>query len=121
MSIEIAEKLGNKELLSICHYNLGTIYAKTEGYESALNYYLKAKKNIIESGNKNFIATIYGTIGTTNLRLGNNKVGNDFIEKSFKIAKEVNCQNIMVINYRNMAEIYSEQGKHKLANESYKA
>jgi tetratricopeptide (TPR) repeat protein len=113
--LSLAQKYGNKEILSDYYLKVGWLYEFTADYDMALDFFkkrLQIKKDLKDkegiSITHNYLGIIYEEMGEYN---------NAIIElkKSLRIAKEINNSELMSHAYNNIGLVYDYQGKNDSA------
>jgi len=87
-AFELAERLGNQQVLTGCYNDLGTISLKSGEHEKALQYYeqglkMALKNNLVGYATNfyNNLATLYGSIGELQKSFETAQKGSEFVRK----------------------------------------
>lgn len=78
--------------------NIGTVYMESEEPELAMEYFLKARDLLDGAESTNVLATVLSNLGSTNISLGKNSEGIQFLEEALELRKAE--KSLAAINYR---------------------
>ena len=122
-AIKTGEKIA-PDFLSTWYGNIGLVYYEQKIYDKALEYHLKALHLDEKEGNKNGIARHYGNIALVYSEMPDSafqKLGHkvserfeftlDYFLKSVAIAKEMDDQERIAIQYGNIGNLYMAKAK----------
>jgi len=114
----LADSINNIALIAKINNQIGNIYYDNTDYKQAYKHYIKAKNKYEILGNEQKLAISYTNLGE--IKRFNNKF-NDAIalyNKSIAINKKYSDSLLLAINYNNLAFVYIEIEKYKLALEN---
>lgn len=111
--ISKVEREGNIELNQSLFNSLGAVNMNLESYDSAVYYFKKAFKN--ESGSYKQNCVALSNTGSAFKEMGRNDSAVYYFNLSNKMAGKNNLLNLMSINYKQLSQIYENNGHYKLA------
>lgn len=114
-SIDLNERLGNKEDIAIAYHNIGFVYFKLKDYENALNFYQKSLdvKNEISSGYD--LDRLLVNMALCYNQLKRYKEAEDFIKRGLQICKN-QCDSVFQMDAElGLGVASSQQGRREEA------
>ncbi|MCA6414265.1 MAG: tetratricopeptide repeat protein, partial [Cytophagales bacterium] len=111
-SIDLNERMGNKEDIAIAYHNIGFVYFKLKDYENALNFYQKSLyvKNEISSGYD--LDRLLVNMALCYNQLKRYKEAEDFIKKGLQICKS-ECDSVFLMDAELGLGVASSQQSRK--------
>ena len=88
----------------------GAAYFYLKDYKNSAKYYENELKILKKSDNTKKIAESEYNIATIYLVSGNKKKARNYYESSLNYAKQINNEDIMMLNYKALYEIYNDSG-----------
>jgi signal transduction histidine kinase/DNA-binding response OmpR family regulator len=117
-AIKLAQSTDDVKALSLNYFQIGQIFLYHKKYEIALTYLLKALE-LSKYKNIDFEAAILNVIGNLYLEQKNDRLALEYTLKSLKISQSINLSIEMSRSYKNLGEIYMQQGKFMEAIKSF--
>lgn len=112
-SLEIREKIGDKNGIAILYNNFGYVYSSDANPAKAIEYFLKCLKINEELGSKIGITLSLHNIASEFRNIGDYSKALDYYQKNLKIQNEIHDKNGMAYSYNNIALIYYRYGNPK--------
>lgn len=119
-SIELYEKIGEKEGLSSNYNGIGIVYYYKGDYNKSIEYYKKSLQIDEESKDKSKITSSLNNIGGSYGDIGEFDKAIYYYHRALKINKSSGDQKKISNSYNNLGTIYDDQGNFPLALEYYK-
>ena len=114
-AIKLDEELKNEFNLNIRYHNLGKAFLLKKKYSDAIELFNKALEFDRKSENKADIAVALSNLGKAYTETGQHEKALKSINESIKLAKETSAQNVIMDDYKILADLYSSQNKFKEA------
>ena len=116
-AIQRLHKINTSDSMTLAnlYLTLGIVNSKKADYKQAISNYEKAESIIITAENRERLLYVYNNISGAYLAYGNNPKALDYLQKTYRIAKEFNHKVGMVSSLGNMAMIAQTQEDHKKA------
>ncbi len=118
-ALKIAEKIGDKGLISECSGAIGIVYKNQGKYPEALDYYDRALNLALEIQDTAWIAGCYANTANVYRRLGNFSKALDYLLKAFKVFEQSGEKRRMAIGLMNIGNLYEDQKDNNTALEYY--
>jgi signal transduction histidine kinase/DNA-binding response OmpR family regulator len=117
-AIKLAQSTDDVKALSLNYFQIGQIFLYHKKYEIALTYLLKALE-LSKFKNIDFEAVILNVIGNLYLEQKNDTLSLEYTLESLQISQSINFSIEMARSYKNLGEIYMQQGKFMEAINSF--
>ncbi len=117
-SLEIAKRLGIKDLIAGLNLNIGIIYQKQKKYNQALQSFEQSQKLFEEIKNPTGITTSYQNIGVTYFRLNQLQKAEENLIKAVTNAKQFDLNFIIASCNLTLSSIYIIKGEYIAAENS---
>jgi tetratricopeptide (TPR) repeat protein len=114
-ALNIAEQVGDKNLVSLCYSNLGSASQATGDHAACLTYYQKALDINTALDNEHTMSIILGNMGAVYLQVSQYEKAMEHLQKAFQINEKRNDLEGMTANLANMGFIYMTIGKQQEA------
>ncbi len=118
-ALKIAEKIGDKGLISECCGAIGIVYKNQGNYPEALDYYDRALNLALEIQDTAWIAACYANTANVYRRLGNFSKALDYLLKAYKVFEQSGEKRRMAIGLMNIGNLYEDQKDNNTALEYY--
>ena len=118
-SLELAEKVGDKEGVGYAYNALGGIYAKTGERDKAIEAYEEALQNYVELEQDNHIAVAYNNLGSIYGEKKEFGKALEYCKKSLMIKEEIKYPEGIVFSHIAIGDIYSMMEEENKAIEHY--
>ena len=120
-SLEISEKLNNKEYIVSDYNNLGLVLNKENLYYEAITYFSKAIEIVKTINRPEILARVYDNVGLSYFSLDEYDTSLVYFRKSYELNKTLNQKKTMASNIKNIGNIFFERSDFKNALIHYKA
>ena len=113
------EREGNKAVIAYVHMNLSQMLVKEKRYAEAVVSLKKTLRLLKELQFQSDIAIVLNDLGLSESKLGNTQEAIDYFEQALKIGE---AQSLLQYNaeiYKNLSQLYQDQGAYKQALENY--
>ena len=114
---ELAKAKRTPYLIASISENLGILYGKTDDYSKSLKYHLDAFKTRVGLPSKKELAQSLNKIGLSYLKLNEFEKSHDYLTRSLLIAKKIDANPIILVNYETFVELHSETKNFRKAYE----
>ena len=117
-ALEIRKQIGDSSLIATSYSDIAYNYFHSNQYDKALEYELIAF-NIEEKldPNSNGTAIACGSLGEMYMQKNDLATAEKYFTRSMALAKELGIGDLILDNYKYMAQLYQKQGNYKLAYE----
>jgi len=139
-ALKVSEETGHVVFIAKFTVALGTNYARQKNYSLALDYLLKALKLNKDIGDTYTVAQVLEDIGSTYYDIATDSIpanlhqaapvtvipagkaavvekAIDYFQQSLAISRELNAMELMLENYKALANAYKLSGNYKMAIE----
>ncbi|MFC3562955.1 tetratricopeptide repeat protein [Pedobacter jamesrossensis] len=116
-SLQLANKLGSKNLAGLAHNRAGLFYHGVNNYQKAEENYKKALKEYLSINNQERAAGIYMSLGAMYIAIPDYGKALEMNQKAVAIYQKTNSEDNLSSCYLNISEIYQDLGQHKQALE----
>ncbi len=113
----VAVEQGMNNVLQSISYNLALSYSELKKYDKALKMYFEVLKIREKSGKVKDIAGALNGIGRAFQGKKEYNESLKYIKKSLDLSLKNNLDNLIVINYRMLGEIYKNLGENSLSSD----
>ncbi len=110
-ALNAAEKLKNKEGISIAYNNIANIYQKQKQPQQAFDYYNKALKIQRELADSASMGNCLMNIATNHLEQNQLKEVSAPLNEALNIAKKIGDNEIIALCYMHLSVLYSKTGE----------
>lgn len=114
-SLEIFERLGDRQQMSSVHYGMGNLFWMMDDLNGALAQYKLSNKIASEIGDSTYLAYSQTALGQCNLELKNYKQAEIEIKKGLSICQALSLTPLLMDNYQALSNLYVSKGDFKNA------
>ncbi len=118
-AIALDKELQNEFNLTIRYHNLGKAYLLKKKYHEAIQLFNQALEFDRKSGNKADIAVALSNLGKAYLETGQKEKAFASVNESIGLAKEAHAQNVIMDDYKVLADLFVSRNKFKEAFEFF--
>ncbi len=118
-ALNAAEKLKNKEGISIAYNNIANIYQKQHQAQQAFDYYNKALVIQRELADSASMCNCLMNIATNHLEQNQLKEVSEPLDEALDIAEKIGDNEIIALCYMHLGVLFSKTGKLEKANEMF--
>ena len=118
-ALNIAEKIGEREIDARSYVGLGDIFHRLGEHFKAKEHYEKALAKAEKIGDKEIEATSYGNLGDIFNSLGEYVKAKEHYEKEVAIAEKIGDRKIEGRGYADLGGMFLSLGEHVKAKEHY--
>ncbi|MCZ6520990.1 MAG: tetratricopeptide repeat protein, partial [Bacteroidetes bacterium] len=118
-SLELNKKLRGNNDNDVILLNIGVIYRSLGDKKNALRYLLESLQLRVEQGSKLKRAEVYTEISNTYESIGEYSKAIAFSETALYIAESVYNNEVLLLNYKTLSELYQKNGDNKNALKYY--
>lgn len=107
--LQIAEETKIPELRRNCYLYLSNFYARIEDYDKAIDYYMKANKELdhVKEGNVGYQRAIdFNSLGNLFANKKNNDIAISYFERSIAMADSLKFSNLKIPGYISLLNQY---------------
>ena len=115
--LNIADKIGNREVEAICYGGLGIMFHSLREYVKAKEHFEKSIAIAEKIGDRKIEAQSYRNLGGTFLSLGEYHKVKEHYEKAIAIAEKIGDREIEAQSYGNLGAIFDSLGEYVKAKE----
>lgn len=106
--IEIGDEIGEKRYVAYANQGLGRLYLNKDDRKLARTYFFNGYNLFVELDDQAYIAEIY--LDLSSLHMATNlDSAIYYTRKSLKLAESLKLNDIILANYRNLIELYSNE------------
>lgn len=116
-SAEIDELSGNIQGAVISYVNIGAIYTQMQIPDSARYFLSKGIRMATQNSDNALLATCYMNLGVAEYYAGNYAEAKKTLFDAIGYAQKVREMDIVSKSYRNLAKVFQQEGKYKIAIE----
>ena len=114
-SLQIENTLMNKRGIAETKATLGKIYFAMKKYPLAFSFFTQAEEAFLEVDNISGLADVYQKYGQAYAEIGNDSLTVYYLNKSNKIAEEIDLKKIQFENHRFLADYFEKAKKYEMA------
>jgi len=119
-SLRIRDSLDDKEKTAQLYVNIGTINSFAGNFNSAETYYKKADEIYKNYNNISDETSNKINLGIVYLKTGNYELSLQYLQEVLKVAKDHKLNELVKEAYKNLSDLYGDQGNSSKALEYYK-
>ncbi len=108
-SLEIAKKTKNKKHIASRFRNIGLSYKRLGVADTAISYYLDAKKLFIDLKDSSQLGRCYNSIGSLYHQLDDFQRARDYLLSASQVLSKRNQPNFLVKIYNNLGNVYLDE------------
>ena len=108
---KIAEKRGNERVILTSLNHISSSYYKLGEYEKSAEIANRARKYKAFEKNTRVKAWIFVNLGVANLKLEHYNKAEEYLKQALSIASEKNIEEITMVCYQNLIEVYQKLNK----------
>jgi two-component system, sensor histidine kinase PdtaS len=118
-SIQLAEKIGNWEMVETGYHGLGTMYSMLSNFPTAIYNYKKSIEAAERAGNKEGVILSLTNISNVYLKAKNYDLAHQTIEKAYNLAEKLGNSMRSAAVLKVFANIEMELGHYDIALQKY--
>ena len=108
-AMDIANRINNKNQLSIIFNNIGVVYRRLDDYQTALSNHINALQLAEETRNIKSQAIAINSIGNIQMLIGNNDESLEYFKQSLILEQKLNNLLGIAINLNNIGHVYNQK------------